>query len=276
VPLRLALALALVALAATARAAQLPLWEAGAGAAVVSLPDYRGADEGRAWLLPFPYLVYRGEFLKVEERRVRGLFVRTDRLEVDVSINASPPVDSSENDARRGMPDLDFVLEAGPSLNIALHRSPDRRTEVELRLPVRAAMATDLPHLDLAGWVFQPNVNVDLRDPPGLPGWKLGVLAGPMLSSRRYHRYYYAVDPAFAAPGRPAYDPPGGYAGTQFIAALSRRFPRFWVGGFARWDTLSGAVFLDSPLVRTRHYFAAGVAVAWIIGESQTTVEAPR
>lgn len=263
-------------LAIGARAEPLPLWEAGAGATVLSLPDYRGSNERRQWLLPFPYVVYRGEFLKADERRVRGLFVRTERIELDASINAQPPVDSSENTARRGMPDLDPVLEIGPSLNLSLHRSADRRTEIELRFPVRAAIATDFSHADFTGWVFQPNVNMDVRDPLGQAGWKFGVLAGPMFSDRRYNRYYYAVDPAFATASRSAYNPGGGYAGTQLIAALSKRFPEFWIGGFVRWDTLNHAVFVESPLVSTRQYFAAGIAVAWILGESKTKVEATR
>ena len=108
------------------------------------------------------------------------------------------------------------------------------------------------------------------------PDWKFGVLAGPVFSDRRYNQYYYAVDPVFAAPGRPAYNPGGGYAGTQLLAALSKRFPAFWIGGFARWDTLNRAVFVESPLVRSRQYLAGGVAVAWILGESKTRVEAPR
>lgn len=276
VTIRSLLAVLLIAgLGAVARAEPLPLWEAGAGAAVVGLPDYRGADQGRTWLLPFPYLVYRGEFLKAEERRVRGLFLKTDRVELDVSVNAQPPVDSSKSDARRGMPDLDAVIEIGPSLNVSLHRSADRRTEVELRLPVRAALATDFSYVDFAGWVSDPNLNVDVRDPLGQVGWKFGVLGGVVYSDRRYNQYYYAVDPAFSTPGRPAYNPSGGYAGTQVIVALSKRFPRFWIGGFARWDTLNNAVFVDSPLVRTRQYFASGIAVAWVIGDSKVKVEVP-
>jgi outer membrane scaffolding protein for murein synthesis (MipA/OmpV family) len=276
VTLRLLPAVFLVAgLGPVARAEPLPLWEAGIGAAVLSLPDYRGADQAQTWLLPFPYVVYRGEFLKAEERRVRGLFFKTDRVELDVSVNAQPPVDSSRSDARRGMPDLDPVVEIGPSLNISLHRSADRRTEVELRLPVRAAIATDFSYVDFAGWVSDPNLSVDVRDPLGQAGWKFGVLGGVVYSDRRYNQYYYAVDPAFSTPGRPAYNPSGGYAGTQVIAALSKRFPGYWVGAFARWDTLNGAVFADSPLVKTRQYFAAGVAVAWIVGESKVKVEVP-
>ncbi|HEX9685252.1 MAG TPA: MipA/OmpV family protein [Burkholderiales bacterium] len=259
-----------------ARAEQLPLWEAGLGATVISFPHYRGSDERRSWVLPFPYVVYRGEFLQADERRVRGLFFKTERAELDVSVNGTPPVDSSENDARQGMPDLDATLEIGPSLNFLLMRTADRRTRLELRLPVRAAFASDFSHVNFAGWVFQPNLNVDIRDAFGYPGWKLGALAGPMFSDGRYHQYFYGVEPAFATATRPAYNASGGYAGTQLLVSLSKRFRKLWVGGFARWDTLNQAVFADSPLVKTNKSFAAGFAAAWVFGESKSRVETNR
>jgi outer membrane scaffolding protein for murein synthesis (MipA/OmpV family) len=265
--------LAFCGAATGARAEQLPLWEAGAGVTFISFPHYRGSDERQSWVLPFPYVVYRGEYLQADERKVRGLLFKTDRVELDVSINGTPPVDSDENEARQGMPDLDATLEIGPSLNFLLSRWADRKTRLELRLPVRAALASDFSHVNLAGWVFQPNLNLDVRDVLGHGGWKLGVLAGPMFSDRRYNQYFYGVDPAFATAGRPAYNASGGYAGTQLITALSKRYRGFWVGAFAKWDTLNNAVFTDSPLVKTHQNFAAGIAVAWIVGESKIKVE---
>ncbi|HET9404338.1 MAG TPA: MipA/OmpV family protein, partial [Burkholderiales bacterium] len=81
---------------------------------------------------------------------------------------------------------------------------------------------------------------------------------------------------AFATATRPAYSPGGGYAGTQVIAALSKRYRQFWVGGFVKWDTINGAAFADSPLVRDRQGVAAGFSIAWILGESKTLVETTR
>jgi outer membrane scaffolding protein for murein synthesis (MipA/OmpV family) len=46
------------------------------------------------------------------------------------------------------------------------------------------------------------------------------------------------------------------------------------VGGFLKWDSLRGAAFEDSPLVRRRSFGSAGVAVSWILGKSETLVEA--
>jgi outer membrane protein len=268
--------LAAVIANAPARAEQLPLWEAGLGAAVLSFPDYRGSNERQLWLLPFPYVVYRGEYLQADERRMRGIFFKTKRVELDLSFNGSVPVDSDDNDARRGMPDLDATLEIGPSLNVKLMETAERKTQVELRLPARAVLASDFSYVRQVGWVFQPNISVDVRDPLGHAGWKLGLLAGPIFSDRRYHRYFYEVAPAFATAARPAYSPGGGYAGTQLIGALSKRYREFWVGGFVKWDTLHGAAFEDSPLVKDRLGFAAGFSIAWVLGESKKMVEATR
>ncbi len=261
---------------AGARAEHLPLLELGAGAAALSFPDYRGSNERQFWLLPFPYIVYRGEFLQADERRMRGLFYQTDRLEVDVSFNGSVPVDSAKNDARRGMPDLDGTLEIGPALNVKLLETGDRRTRMELRLPVRGVFASDFSYVRHVGWIFQPNVSVDIRDPLGNAGWKLGLLAGPLYADKRYHRHVYTVEPAFATATRPAYSAGGGYAGVQAIAALSKRYREFWVGGFVKWDSLHGAAFADSPLVKDKQGVAAGFSIAWILGQSKTRVEVTR
>jgi outer membrane scaffolding protein for murein synthesis (MipA/OmpV family) len=268
-----AIAIMLGLAAAGAQAESLPLWEIGAGIAAISFPDYRGANERHTWVLPYPHIIYRGEFLQADEQRKRGLLFRSDRLELDVSVDGTVPVDSSKNDARRGMPDLDATLEIGPALNVLMMESDNRKVRLELRLPVRAVLASDFSYIRDTGWVFQPNLNADIRDPLGYAGWNLGLLAGPVFSDKRYNRYFYAVDPAFATAARPAYSPGGGYGGSQFIAALSKRYREFWVGGFAKWDTLNDAAFVDSPLVKDRQLFSAGIAVAWILDQSKTMVE---
>ena len=87
-----------------------PLWEFGAGLALLRLPDYRGSDENRYYLLPFPYIIYRGDILRVDRERISGRIFKTDRLLLDISLYGSVPVDSSRNSARSGMPDLDPTL----------------------------------------------------------------------------------------------------------------------------------------------------------------------
>jgi len=267
------LALLLCASISVARADLRPEWEIGAGASVFTLPDYRGSDESRGYVLPFPYVIYRGERFRVDRQGIRGIFFESDRVEVNLSVNATPPVDSEDNRAREGMPQLDPTLEIGPRLDVTLARDRARDWSFEVRLPVRAAIATDLSHTRHIGYVAYPHLHLFTR--PVLAGvkWNLGLQAGPLYASRKYHDYFYAVDPAFATPERPAYEASGGYSGTLALVSLTRRFPRFWVGAFARYDTLKGAAFESSPLVRRDYSVMAGFAIAWVFMESGKKVD---
>jgi MipA family protein len=255
-------------------AEELPLWEAGAGAAVIDFPDYRGSDERRTYVLPIPYVVYRGETLKIDRQRVRGLLFSGPAAELDVSVSGSVPVRSRDNRAREGMPDLDPTLELGPSANVFLYRSPSGRANLELRLPLRAILASDFKHVSYEGILFHPHVNLDLKGVFPGPGWNLGLLAGPVFADRQYHRYFYGVAPEFAAPGRPAFEAKGGYSGLQLIGSISKRFQNYWVGGFVKADSLHGAAFEDSPLVKKKSALASGFAVAYVFAKSSRTVDA--
>ena len=248
-----------------------PLWELGAGATVLAFPEYRGSDQSRNYVLPIPYVVYRGEMLKADRDGVRGIFFDNENVETHVSVGASFPVDSKDNDARQGMPDLNPTVELGPAVDVTLWRSAVPGMTLTLRLPVRAGLTVERSP-QYIGWQFSPRLNLDIDDVPGLPGWNLGLFASPIYGDDRFHRYFYSVPPAYATPSRPAYDAHAGYGGTEFLAAVSKRFAHYWVGGFVRYDVLAGATFEDSPLVRTREYFAAGFAIAWIFAESSQQV----
>jgi len=249
------------------------LWEAGAGIAVIDFPDYRGSNQQQNYILPIPYIVYRGEFLKIEREKISGLLLKRDKAELDISVNGTVPVKSSDIQARTGMPDLDPTLEIGPSLNLSLFRSAVRDVNLDLRLPLRPVFASNFSSIKNVGWLFQPQLNLDVRNIPDMPNWNLGFLAGPIFADARYHQYFYGIDPLYATSSRPAYQARGGYTGAQFITALSKRFPDYWVGAFLKLDTLQGAVFADSPLVKSKTNFSAGFAISWIMGKSQTMVK---
>jgi outer membrane scaffolding protein for murein synthesis (MipA/OmpV family) len=116
-------------------------------------------------------------------------------------------------------------------------------------------------------------LNLDIADVGGHTGWDLGLSIGPVFADRKYHRYFYSVAPPYATPDRPAYVADGGYSGSHAIAALSKRFPKYWIGAYVRYDSLSSAEFLDSPLVKQNDSIAGGFGIAWMIGESKRLVE---
>ena len=207
-----------------------------------------------------PYFTYHGDFFKADRHGIRGSLFDTDRIELTVSLGPVAASGSDNIPARAGMPDLKATFEIGPQVDLTLWRSENRARFVKLRLPLRAAFTVEGPPQGV-GWVFHPNLNLDITDLPGLPGWNLGLVAGPVFGNQRQNAYYYGVAPQYATPARPAYEADAGYAGRQFLVGVSRRFPKFWVGGLRRYDNLSGATFADSPLVQEKNNFAAGFAV---------------
>jgi outer membrane scaffolding protein for murein synthesis (MipA/OmpV family) len=265
-------ALAIGAVLSEAHAAEKPLWEAGIGLGGLWLPDYRGSNESRGYVLPIPYLIYRGDILKADREGVRAEFLDTDRVRFEFAVNASQPVRSSSNEARQGMPDLKGSFEAGPALVVNLARSDDRTMKLDFRLPVSTGVTLGSGFKGI-GWQTSPRLNLDVFDVAGQPGVNLGIAAGPIFQNRKRDAYFYDVSDEYVRPGRAAYRSQGGYAGAQFLAALSKRFDRYWVGGFVRADSLRGATFDDSPLVRKKSYFAAGVGFAWVFGQSTQMVD---
>ena len=249
-----------------------PLWELGIGLGLLQIPDYRGSDENRLYLLPYPYLIYRGNFLKVDEQRVTGQIFKTDRILLDFSGYGSVPVKSSNNSARTGMPDLDPTFELGPALQIKLWERKEDKCKLDLTLPVRAFFSTDFSSVRHEGWVFSPRINFVKDDLIPDTGLNLGISAGPMFVDSGYHAYYYTVEPAYATAARPAYSAGGGYSGSTLTVGLGKAYKQFIFNAFVSADFLQGAVFENSPLVKRETSIMSGVSVAWIFFKSAKTV----
>ncbi len=260
------------AMAGLGECTELPLWEAGAGLSVLNIPDYRGSDEQRFYMFPIPYLIYRGDSFRIDGQRVREFLFRSEAVELDLSLNASVPVNSSRNKAREGMPDLDPTVEIGPSLEILLARNRERDWKVTVTMPVRAVLAVNLSRIRGVGWISNPRINIDFFNVgPGKLDVGLGI--GPVFADRLYHRYFYEVEPADALPHRPVFSPSGGYSGTQIALSATRRFAKVWFGAFVRIDALDGTAFSKSPLLKRKESVMGGVALSWIFAESKTLVK---
>lgn len=260
-------------IATRANAQGLPLWEVGGGATVLRLPDYRGSEEVRNYVFPFPWFVYRGEIFRADREGVRAQLFNSERIDLNLSLGGSVPVDSERNRARQGMEDLRPTLELGPLLNIHLIGSASTQYGLDLRLPVRASFTFDGGPRHI-GYVAAPQLNLDMRFPsPTAPDrWNIGMLIEVPFSDRRLHNYFYGVSTTETTPTRPAYTAPSGFGGWQALAAVSRRVDRWWIGGFIKYDNVGDAVFADSPLVTQRRQVSGGIAVAYVFARSATLV----
>jgi outer membrane scaffolding protein for murein synthesis (MipA/OmpV family) len=184
---RMCAALLVTAASMRASATQEPLWEYGLGAGAVALNDYTGAGSSHVYPVPWGYLVYNGKFLKADRDGVRGLFVDQKWIEINMSANLTAPV--RNNAARAGMPELRSTVQLGPSLDLHLYRSENSRVKLDLNLPVRAAVTIEAQPKDI-GWVFAPNLDIDIRDVFNRKGWNLGLEAGPEFADAHYHELF--------------------------------------------------------------------------------------
>ncbi len=251
----------------------LPLWELGGGATVLRLPDYRGSEEVRNYVFPIPWVVYRGDFFRADREGVRARLFDSERVDFRIGIGGSVPVDSDRNQARQGMEDLRPLFEVGPVANVHLWWTNDRLALLDLRLPARAAFTfqNGVRHV---GYVFAPQLNLDLRWPSATAAdrWNFGFLVEVPFSDRRLNGYFYDVPAANATETRPEYRAPSGHGGWQALAALSRRWDRWWLGAFIKYDDVSDAVFADSPLVTQRRQVSGGIALSYVFAQSSTLV----
>lgn len=246
-----------------------PAWEVGLGLGVLSVPFYRGADTGRTYVIPVPYFVYRGKYLQMDEEGLRGKLFTNDRLKLDVSVAGGVPVPEDDEGTRAGMSRLDPTVEIGPQLEYRLWRAQDHRAAASLHFPIRSAFSVGWDEFSQQGWVFSPYVKYETRFSVSGTPWAVSLGAGPLFADRGYHDYFYEVRADQATSARREYHPDGGYSGSRMTLTVHKKVGRWWLGAFARADSLHGAVFEDSPLVRENLYYAVGAAAVTILATSR-------
>jgi outer membrane scaffolding protein for murein synthesis (MipA/OmpV family) len=281
-------ALALLAVVATGSLAaeeapneeELPLWELGFGAGVLHTPDYPSSSESRARAIALPYVVYRGEVLRMGDGQVaRAVAAETSRFELSMSFDGAFNARSDRNELRRGMPDLDFLFEAGPQMRFKLgyyEFEDSSYGELDMALQVRAVFSTDFRGIEHRGYVAEPMLRYRHW---GLlaPQLEANVSLRPIWADRRLHSFFYGVAPEFVTPERPLYEADAGYFGTQLSLYASWHFTdRFQVFGGTQIISHHGAENRDSPLFEEHYTFNIGGGFIWSLFDSKKTVVRPR
>jgi len=242
-------------------------WELGVGVTTFNTPLYPGASEDDTFVIPFPYFRIQSEHFEVDDG-VRGFLYESPDYRLNISAALGVPVDSSESSARSGMPNLDTVLQVGPSFEIIFSGGRRKPHEFRLELPLRAAIATDLSSAESAGWIFEPRLSYEtLR--PFKSGWAYQARGGLRFATEDFHAYYYDVPLEFATPERSEYHSDAGYGGAFIDFTGNWRQNNLIYFAFLRYQNLSGAAFEDSPLVEDSHFVSMGVGVLWLFADSR-------
>ncbi|MFB1035256.1 MAG: MipA/OmpV family protein, partial [Sinobacterium sp.] len=253
-----------------------PVWEAGVLAAVFSSPEYPGAGQSQSNVIAAPYFIYRGETIRIGDGSIaRAVAIDKSWYELDLSLAGSFNAKSEGNEARVGMPDLDFIFELGPQLKLRLSKfefEQHGKAELLLNLQARAVFSTDFSSIHKRGYVFQPVLSYRQR------GWlsektALSVSLSPTWASEKLHDYFYQVDSEFVTKQRSAYDADSGYLGTDLSVGLSFNATEdIRIFTFARASLHSGSANEDSPLFIDKSTYSYGLGMVWRLWESEEKV----
>jgi outer membrane protein len=239
--------------------------ELGVGLSGLSFPDYPGSAETHKLLLPFPYIVYHGPHLDVENGRVLGIVLAGSRFSLDVDFSGSVAVQSSRDPERVGMPDLDWIGEAGPALRYHAWNSGDGEASLDAVLPVRVAVSARGLTAHHRGWAWAPRLEFDYDHGPPAQLLEFDASLTALFADAGLNDYVYGVTPQFATVTRPAFEPGSGYGGYNLNFGMSLHHDQLVYGCFLSYTNLNGAVFAGSPLVSRMRDVALGVAVSWVI-----------
>ena len=260
----LALWLAAPGLAQTRPAADLPLWEVGVGGFGVSQQAYPGASEQVRRGLALPFLIYRGEYLRADRETLGLRAINQPNYEVDIGFAGAFGSRAGDSESRRGMPELGTLVEFGPRLK--WHLGPvngDGRLRAEFAL--RGVFDLNDKFRN-KGVSFEPRLVWEQR---GGGSWRYGTSAGALFGNRKLADTFYAVAPADALPGRPAYSAEGGLIALRLGATASREItPDLRLFLFGRLDSVAGAANRASPLVGKTIGASVGVGLAYTFARS--------
>ncbi len=252
----------------TAYAKDKPLFEGGFFFGHGGLADYPASDEYRYRTLPFPYVVYNGDFFRSDdENGTRLTFIKDQNFDLDLSFGGSFPTETDNNNARAGMPNLDWTIEFGPRLLYYFYRDSNVGN-IRVGVPFRMAVSTDFQRTKEVGYIFAPTFQIDrykfLSD-------NLNIYFTLTLNylSEGEADYFYQIEPLYETPERNSYDAKSGLLGydASFSAKYEWNQKLFLIG--AKYSDFSASANKGSYLHRTDSSWSYFVGLGLVLFESE-------
>jgi len=254
-----------------------PRWELGLGAAALSLEAYPASSESTNRAFALPYFIYRGDRVRMQDGNLTAVAVENRRYRVDLSIGAALNVNSEDIPLRAGLPDLDFLFELGPKIELTLwdkvSNAERRRQKLTWETALRAAFSTDFSSISSRGYVLNTQLEYEI-DGFITPDTKLIFGGGPIWVTEKLGDYVYGVDEQFATDSRAAFQGRSGYLATNLVLGLRHRFtPNFQVFAALGIGLHEDAANRNSPLFEENFTTGLALGVAWALKTSKDTVQ---
>jgi MipA family protein len=249
-----------------------PQYELGAGFIMLNVPDYPGSDNNRFRVVPFPYYIYRGKYLRADDEGTRARLFSSKYHETGLSLSFNFPVRSGNNLARSGIPDLDALAGFGPRFLFRLMTDQTHR-RLNFSISTRTMFSYDLgTRFKTQGLSVQPSLNYWQKffgtDTTFFSSMSLEV------ASAELHQFFYQVDDQYQNPSRPSYHARAGLMETSISAGFGQNlWDDIFVFLAGSWRNLDWAQNRDSPLVASRNNTAIVFGLVWTFYESEAKVQ---
>lgn len=233
--------------------------EFGLGPIVIRSQDYRGSDQYHNHILPIPYFSYTTKTTEAESSFLRQLLFAFSIFEVKLGISAGLSVDSSKNDARSGMPNLDYTFELGPLFVMNFYKG--KNLHFNLNTSARRTFYTNLENrLGVYGTYGVSYLLLSYE----YESFYWETTAALTWGSKGFHDYYYQVEKRFATADRPEYESRAGYSGWHWTSLVKFKLWQLRFLSFVRMDDLKNVAFHESPLFKRERYWMFGSGIFFI------------
>lgn len=241
----------------------------GVGYGTGSVPHYPASSQNQNESLFLPIIIYRGDILKSDrEDGTRIQLFKSVELDINLSFGATFNNDSSENEARKYMPNLNYTLETGPALNFKLWSVPDYGF-LRLQIPLRLTFETDFKKINFLGLVFEPELRFQ-RLNFLIPNLRSSTSVASEFFSERVANYFYEVEPQYVTADRPAYTGRDGLSALKLSQNFIYEYEKFsFILGTA-YSNFSYSGNKNSPLFKSVHNQSYFLAVAWLFYKSES------
>ncbi len=241
----------------------------GVGYGTGSVPHYPASNQNQNESLFLPIIMYRGDILKSDrEEGTRIELFKSLELDINLSFGATFNNDSSENEARKDMPNLNYTLETGPALNFKLWSVPDYGF-LRIQIPIRLTFETNFKTTNFLGFVFEPELRFQ-KSHFLMSNLRSSTSVASEFFSQRVANYFYEVEPQYATTERPTYTGREGLSAFKLSQSFMYQYKRFnFIVGTA-YSNFSYSANKNSPLFRSVHNQSYFVAVAWLFYKSES------
>jgi MipA family protein len=246
----------------------------GAGGITINTPDYPGSNNNQFRFIPFPYVIYRGEYLRTDDEGTRARILASKRHETGLSFGLNFPVKSTNNLSRLGMPNLDALVSIGPRFLFRLI-SNQPHFRLNLSLATRAVFSTNFKsRFQEQGILIDPSMNFWYRffDTKTTVFSRIGLEFG----SVKYNRYFYEVPINYVTPSRSSYQAQAGLIEASLSLGMGQNLLRddLFIFVSSSWKNLDNAINRYSPLVATKNNMSFIFGIVWTFYESESKVMA--